>query len=249
VVTPTNGDNNIDNNTLHFCYPVINSHDPNNKEVYPGDVLPGYHDWFTYTIHFQNTGDAAARNIRLVDMLDENLDLSTFQLINYSHNNIVSFEKSELTFRFPNIMLADSTSDQEGSKGYVQYRIKPKAGLPAGTEIRNTANIYFDYNPAVVTNTTINNFTINTSIKENQSVTKITVYPNPGTGIYNISLPENSNRSLTTIKVYNVIGELVYETQTQNKTAQIDLSNQPKGVYVFRVDDGRQLFNQIVVKQ
>jgi uncharacterized repeat protein (TIGR01451 family) len=248
-VTPTNGDNNTGNNNFNFCYRVINSHDPNAKEVYPADVLPGYHDWLTYTVHFQNTGNAAAHNIRLVDTLDENLDLSTFQLINYSHKNTVAFQKNELTFRFPNIMLADSTSNKEASIGYVQYRIKPKVGLPAGTKIKNTANIYFDYNPAVVTNTTINNFISAASIKENQTAGEIIIYPNPGNGIYQIKLPENTNHTSTTLQVYDVLGTLIFDTKTQNTGYQIDLSDQPNGVYIFRVNKGKQFFNQLIIKQ
>jgi hypothetical protein len=248
-VTPTTGDNVISNNNLYFCYQVINSHDPNEKEVYPNDVLPGYHGWFTYTIHFQNTGTAAAHNIRLVDPLDENLDLNTFQLINYSHKNMVSFKENELTFRFPNIMLADSTSNKEGSKGYVQYRIKPKAGLPEGTQIKNTADIYFDYNSPVVTNTTINNFTTTTSIKENQTKAEISIYPNPGNGVYHIQLPENTNHELTTIQVYDVLGTLIIGNQTQNRITEINLSNQPNGVYIFRVNEGKQIFNRLIIKQ
>jgi uncharacterized repeat protein (TIGR01451 family) len=248
-VTPTNGDNNIRNNNFHFCYQVINSHDPNGKEVYPTDVLPGYQDWFTYTVHFQNTGNTAAHNIRLVDTLDANLDLSTFQLINYSHKNTVSFQKNELTFRFPNIMLADSTNDEEASIGYVQYRIKPKTGLPAGTKIKNTATIYFDYNPAVITNTTINNFTTTASIKESHTGREIIIYPNPGNGIYHIKLPEHTNHTSTTIQVYDVLGTLIVDAQTQNALYQIDLGNQPNGAYIFRINEGKQFFNQLIIKQ
>jgi len=51
-VTPTTGDNNVNNNNYSFCYGVVNSHDPNHKETYPTDVLPDYNGWFTYTIHF-----------------------------------------------------------------------------------------------------------------------------------------------------------------------------------------------------
>jgi uncharacterized repeat protein (TIGR01451 family) len=248
TITSSSGDNNTENNTFYFCYQVLNSHDPNLKEVYPTDVLPGYQDWFTYTVHFQNTGSAPAFNIRLVDTLDINLDLSTFQLLNYSHKNAVSFNKNELTFRFPNIMLADCTSDEKRSHGYVQYRIKPKAGLSNGTQITNTANIYFDYNPAIVTNTTINNFTFPTAIKENGKAEDITIYPNPGNGIYHVKLPENITTSAI-IQVYDVLGKLVSDTKAQNNTAQIDLSNQPKGVYIFRINGGNNSFNQLIIKQ
>ena len=125
IVTPTSGDNNPSNNTYNFCYVVGNSYDPNMKEVYPVNVAPAYQDWFTYTIHFQNTGNASAMNIRLADTLDANLDFETFEVINYSDSIEVSLDNNLLNFHFPNIMLPDSTSDPEGSKGYVQYRVKP----------------------------------------------------------------------------------------------------------------------------
>jgi uncharacterized repeat protein (TIGR01451 family) len=102
------------------------------KEVYPVNVVPGFDDYFTYTIHFQNTGTAPAFNIRLLDTLDANLDLETFQILNYSHYQTANVRNNVLTFHFPNIQLPDSTSNPEGSKGYVQYRIKPKANLALG---------------------------------------------------------------------------------------------------------------------
>ncbi|MBK6835097.1 MAG: hypothetical protein IPG89_12815 [Bacteroidetes bacterium] len=118
-VTPLIADNDTSNNSYQFCYLVINSYDPNMKEVFPVNVIPGFEDWFTYTIHFQNTGSAPAFNIRLTDTLSANLDLATFQIINYSHYNTVALNNNLLTFRFPNIMLPDSTTNLEGSKGFV----------------------------------------------------------------------------------------------------------------------------------
>ncbi|MES2588317.1 MAG: leucine-rich repeat domain-containing protein [Bacteroidota bacterium] len=164
LVTPESGDYNLSNNTFTYCYSVVNSYDPNMKEVYPLNVEPGYDDYFTYTIHFQNTGTAAAINIRLTDTISSNLDLETFQITNYSHFNTAKIINNVLTFNFPNIQLADSTSDPEGSKGYVQYRIKPKANLPLCTRIENTANIYFDFNEPIRTNTTVNEFNTKISL-------------------------------------------------------------------------------------
>jgi hypothetical protein len=56
-------------------------------------------------------------------------------------------------------MLPDSTTDYEGSMGYFQYRLKALyLTCLNGTQIENTAYIYFDYNAPIVTNTTQNNF-------------------------------------------------------------------------------------------
>ena len=149
-------DADTSNNKLKRTIRVVNSYDPNMKEVYPGNVDPEYKNWFNYTIHFQNTGTAQAFNIRLEDTLDSRLDLETFEVIESSHPNFVDMRGRKLKFYFKDIMLPDSFSDEAGSKGFVSYRIKPVAGLQKGTKLYNTAYIYFDYNEPVVTNTTVN---------------------------------------------------------------------------------------------
>ncbi len=157
TVTPSAGDNNISNNTLTHCFAVSNSFDPNEKEVSPiGSLTYPYNDWLTYTIHFQNTGTAAAQHIQLLDTLDADLDASTFQLLSYSHTPMVQIIGSEVAFNFVNINLPDSTTDLAGSQGYVSYRVMPMTNLPMGTVIENTASIYFDFNAPVVTNTVSN---------------------------------------------------------------------------------------------
>ncbi len=51
-------------------------------------------------------------------------------------------------------MLPDSATDMAGSQGYFKFRIPLSEGLPNMTEVENTAAIYFDLNPPVITNTT-----------------------------------------------------------------------------------------------
>ncbi|GDX51458.1 hypothetical protein LBMAG27_05050 [Bacteroidota bacterium] len=157
TVTPTAGDNNISNNTLTHCFAVNNSYDPNEKEVSPvGSLAYPYNDWLTYTIHFQNTGTAAAQHIQILDTLDADLDASTFQLLSYSFAPLVQITGSNVAFDFININLPDSGTDLTGSQGYVSYRVKPLLNLPFGSFIQNTASIYFDFNSPVVTNTVSN---------------------------------------------------------------------------------------------
>src|SRR5690606_13691284 len=79
IVEPIDGDYNPSNNIYTHCYPVVNSYDPNIKQVWPHNVEPGFDGYFNYTIYFQNTGTAPAFNIRVADTLDTNLDLNTFE--------------------------------------------------------------------------------------------------------------------------------------------------------------------------
>lgn len=156
-ITPTTGDNDVFNNQLSHCFVVVNAYDPNNKEVYPAGYTDTSVHWLTYTINFQNTGNAPAEHVYLMDTLDSNLDESTIQLLTYSHDNYTQVLPGGIVkFNFPNINLPDSTSNEPQSHGYVRYKIKLKDNLPIGTVIENTAHIYFDFNPAIVTNTTVN---------------------------------------------------------------------------------------------
>jgi hypothetical protein len=168
IAPTTLTDPNIANNTYTWRIPIRTSWDPNEKDVSPKGFGPeGYIENGTplsYMVHFQNSGTAPARNITIVDTITDALDLSTLQVIN-SSAPVIAYQVGSNTvkFRFANINLPDSTSDPEGSKGFVSFNILPKDNLPAGTQIQNTANIYFDYNPAVVTNTTLN--TIEDSVR------------------------------------------------------------------------------------
>jgi uncharacterized repeat protein (TIGR01451 family) len=229
-INPTPLDADTTNNVYDFCYQVVNSYDPNMKEVYPVNVLPGYDDWFTYTIHFQNTGNAPAFNIRLRDTLDANLDINSFEVRGYSHPAQISINGNILTVRFNNIMLPDSTTDYEGSMGYFQYRLKPLPNLPNGTQIENTAYIYFDYNAPIVTNTTQNNFDI--TVKTNTVIldeAQFVLYPNPSAGLFLFKDIKN----IKTVEVFNIMGELVL---SQGNAKIINLQAYPKGIYVARIN-------------
>ncbi|MEM9547169.1 MAG: T9SS type A sorting domain-containing protein [Bacteroidota bacterium] len=137
------------------------SYDPNDKLVNP--VYPFNYalirEPLTYTIRFQNTGNAEAYDVVIRDTLHPLLNPATFQVIGSSHDSILNTQlrdNKHLSFSFININLPDSTSNFEGSQGFVMYRIEAYDSIPNGSEITNTAGIYFDLNPPVITNTTKN---------------------------------------------------------------------------------------------
>ncbi len=239
-VSPASGDNDSTNNNYNYCYYVHNSYDPNLKETYPEQVPERSQDYFTYTVHFQNTGTAPAMNIRLLDTLDAKLDLSTFQLINYSHANVVSLTGRLLTFNFHNINLPDSTTDFAGSQGFVQYRIKPIANLLGGTRILNKASIYFDFNPPVSTNTSVNTFTrsIVTSATNQLAMEngEFNIYPNPASD--NITINYTSSLKNYTINIYDVMGSLVKTMICKSASATIPVGEFTSGIYLLNVKDG-----------
>ena len=249
-ITPTIGDNYSANNSFDYCYYVINSHDPNYKETYPELVPMNYDDYFTYTVHFQNTGTAPSINIHVEDTLDGNLDLNTFQFLDASHENYnVTLNGNILSVLFPNIMLVDSTVSVDSSQGYIQYRIKPKTGLPVTTKIYNTASIYFDFNEAVVTNTTINMFRpYTTGVDENQFADGVSIYPNPASEFINVNFKSSSKN--VSVKIYDATGRLVKNIDNaKTGESSINISELESGLYMMNVNDGKSSVTKRFVKQ
>jgi uncharacterized repeat protein (TIGR01451 family) len=156
---------NYSNNYFSQCFTVVGSYDPNDKSVYPASTLDISGDrWLTYLIRFQNTGTADAEHIYITDTLSTYLEWSTFSLLSYSHQPITQiYQDGLLKFSFPNIHLPDSNSNEPGSHGYIQFKIRAKDSLAIGSTIENTANIFFDFNAPIITNTTANTL-INCSI-------------------------------------------------------------------------------------
>lgn len=156
---------NYNNNLLSQCFTVVNSFDPNDKSVNPSSTLDiSGGRWLNYKIRFQNTGTAVAEHIFITDTLSNSLDWTTFSLLDYSHPPITQlYSDGLLKFSFPSINLPDSNSNEPDSHGYIQFKIRAQDSLPVGSLIANTANIFFDFNPPVITNTTYNTI-INCSI-------------------------------------------------------------------------------------
>jgi hypothetical protein len=63
---------------------------------------------------------------------------------------------------------------------------------------------------------------------------QIDMYPNPSNGLFTVNIPANSG---TDIKIYSVIGDLVYSARTNEASSVIDLSSAGKGIYIVRFTD------------
>ena len=64
---------------------------------------------------------------------------------------------------------------------------------------------------------------------------KINIFPNPGTGIFEIIAPDVSNRYH--INIYGMTGNLVFNSDTEGNT-KINLSGLPKGIYIIKFETG-----------
>jgi uncharacterized repeat protein (TIGR01451 family) len=224
---------------------TVGSFDPNDKSVEPaGEVTPAQiasGQWLDYTIRFQNTGNAEAYFVEIVDTLSDNLDLSTLQIVSSSHEMKWSVSHRVADFRFENIMLPDSNTDEPGSHGFVRYRIKMKSTLVVGDYVNNTAYIFFDYNAPVVTNTTNTTVAINVGVNSINQANDFTVYPNPTSGEFRVH-SKNGLIKDCHIKLVNALGEIVFEKwYGEFSDEKISLSEMgvAKGVYLLVIGSER----------
>jgi uncharacterized repeat protein (TIGR01451 family) len=234
LIQPLVGDALQSNNTQQIVQRCLSSFDPNDKAVAPSGAVLNT-QLLEYTIRFQNTGTAPAANVFVVDDIDPNADLSTFQFLGASHPVTYSISGAgHIVFTFANINLPDSNSNEPLSHGLLRYSIYPRAGLAVGSTILNTAAIRFDFNSPVITNTTT------TTIKSadvggiisasNKSLETLVVFPNPAMDEIKV---QNLGASLTLLTIYDVNGSIVLQEKLKEQAAQfLNISQLVPGVYL-----------------
>jgi uncharacterized repeat protein (TIGR01451 family) len=217
--------------------------DPNDKTPTPlGEGEFGYISPSTesieYLVRFQNTGTDTAFNVVIKDQLDENLDWYSITPLAYSDYMTMEMDiDGEVSFIFNNIMLPDSNVNYAASQGFVKYRIDLKSDLPLGTTINNTADIYFDLNPAVITNTTVNTLHLDdVSIDELMKDEQLLVYPNPFSESTTVYFGKELNNY--SIQIVDLLGKQVYaNTDLSGNQLEIQAGQFNKGMYILLLID------------
>lgn len=236
-ITPTANDCNPINNSLIVDQVVTGSYDPNEKEVYPPGNITNQDSILTYTIHFQNTGNDTTHFVILIDSLPSEIYPSSVTPIAYSHLYrwfSVTGLGGVLKVEFDPIYLVDSATNEQASKGFITFRVKKKPNLTIGTQIKNKAYIYFDYNPPIITNTVVNTIVAPTSIIDIDDKIAVKVSPNP---FSDVALVEVAGMEQTfDFELYDVSGRSVRNIQGLNAgkffIKKEDLSS---GIYMYRI--------------
>jgi len=235
-IVPTTGDVVLENNSNTLTQLVVNAYDPNDKLESRGPQILyssfTSNDYLYYTIRFENTGNASAINIRVSDILNSKLDETTLTMINSSHAYELDRVGRELNWKFNNIQLPVSVANTTIGKGYVTFKIKPKPGYAVGDIIPNAASIYFDYNPAIITNTFTTEFVaaLSGASFDNQG---FAIYPNPTNGIFTIQ--SQSNDVISEVKLYDLLGNQILVKKPTLSFVELDLTSYADGVYIVEV--------------
>lgn len=229
-IEPLQTDTNPSNNYKEIHQLISGSFDPNEKTVSPETVASNPTNYFEYIIRFQNTGTDTAFSVFITDTLSSLLDVSSIEMISTSHPCTFWVERGVAKWYFGHILLPDSNVNELASHGYLKFKIKLKSNLGVGNSIPNSANIYFDYNSAVITNTaTINVSTLKvTDYKMNE----IAIFPNP---VHEMVYLKNKNYNpLGEIKLFNSDGKLVAIKTISSSSCAWQIIQLPTGVYYFK---------------
>lgn len=141
------------------------AYDPNDKLVSPArpdsteSNYTAFDESLNYTIRFQNTGNDTAYNVLITDKVSPRLDWQSYQPLGSSHTHTMNIDRDgTISFYFNNIYLPDSTTNEPASHGYVSFSMLADAAISELDTISNHANIYFDQNKPIITNSVTNTF-------------------------------------------------------------------------------------------
>ncbi|MBL7794706.1 MAG: VCBS repeat-containing protein [Saprospiraceae bacterium] len=228
--------------TSFYASQINCAYDPNDKMVNLRSVAPDYNPAFSeliYTIRFQNTGTDTAFTVRVLDTLSTALDWSTFRPIGASHAHAITLDglNGTVIYEFDQILLPDSTINEPASHGFISFAIQLKPELPPGIVVANTAAIYFDFNPPVMTNTVETTVELPVSVSsEKGRPWPVQLNPNPNDGHFSVGLPEPATPG-TVFRVIGLTGQVLLEKRAEAGSAKYNLQvgDLPAGLYLLQV--------------
>ncbi|MEO7978893.1 T9SS type A sorting domain-containing protein [Flavobacterium sp.] len=249
AISLSGSDNTEQDNSFSLKQKVIGAYDPNDIACLEGNqvLIDDADEFLHYIIRFQNTGNASAINVKVENILDDKLDWTSMQLESLSHNGVVEIKNGkEVKFIFDNIHLPDSTNNEPHSQGFIAYKIKPLNNVVTGDIINNTAAIYFDFNPPIVTNTASTQFGNKLSVADS-NINHYNVYPVPTTGLLNIQ----ANTEIEKVFLIDIVGRVLKEFSfnTPALLSQIDLTHLAKGVYFLKIKSDKGTTVRKIIKQ
>jgi hypothetical protein len=247
-IEPYLTDNNPNNNSSNWNVFTIGSFDPNDILVNRSDFTTtelSASPWLEYIIRFQNTGNDTAFTVKILNPIDTfKLNISTIEFVNASHPVNLSWinYQRNMEFKFENILLVDSNTNEPLSHGFVHYRIQPKTNLSAGDSITNFAAIYFDFNEPVITNTAKTIIVLPTGLAwATPTRGKLHVFPNPTENTLNISGIQLENGKAQ-LRLTDIYGKLIFEKTITSITTTLETNNLFSGIYLIQSGELRGTF-------
>jgi uncharacterized repeat protein (TIGR01451 family) len=244
---------NTGNNAYMATRTVTGSYDPNDKTAFTSsgqsasEYLITQDEWIDYVIRFQNTGTDTAFTVVITDTLEADLDMATYVQGAASHPFTVSFKPDRVVeWRFANILLPDSNTNEALSHGAVAFRIRPVQPLLPGTVLSNAADIYFDFNLPIRTNTSELVASIPTGLAEAREA-GIALFPNPARELFTVS---TTGAALQQLRLVALDGREVRQHVLTGQRADVNVQGLAAGTYLVHITDtaGKVLVQRLAVQ-
>lgn len=233
------------------CVEVRASHDPNDIRVTPHyeddevefSRLRSDDTTLTYWVRFQNTGNDTAFRVVVRDTLSPDLyDLGRLKTLAASHPYTFSIAgRGAMAWEFDEILLPDSTTDEQGSHGYFKFKVRVRDQLPEGTPLYNQVGIYFDHNMPVFTNRVLSVTAGSASVVDGRGARSgASISPNPATERSQIGLRiESAAHVIITIldRRGTEMGRVLNEPKERgDHTIELPISHLSSGLYFVSVE-------------
>lgn len=226
-------DAEADNDQFRLITTVLGSYDPNDKQaaalISPDDVAAGKP--IEYTIRFENTGTFYAEKVVITDALEDNLDPATFRFISSSHPCTWTVKNyGVVEFVFQDIFLFS----QEG--GFVKFSVEADHDLPLHETIANTADIVFDFNSPIATNTVTTTVQYPVWTKDPGTLSyNLRISPNPATSWARIELPPDAAEMADKMAAFDELGREIWSINLPANSVRLDVSSFASGVFDLRL--------------
>lgn len=244
IILPVSGDIAPANNASYECDSVVASWDPNDKTPNPKGIgpdgnIPPTTNEIGYLIRFENEGNWRTYRVRVEDEIDASFDINSLMIGDASHAYRLVRKDNKLTWYFDNIELTPKSVDPNRSHGYIQYTLQLKPGLSLGTQIKNTAYIYFDANPAIITNTTKN------TLKNADGSSAVRSIEYSDLLDFNLTkqgdkLMISSQSRMEHIKIFDMSGKLLLDSQVGSDRFESNQAIITSGIYIIHVEIDKQ---------
>jgi uncharacterized delta-60 repeat protein len=227
----------VPTNNVAECHQIlVYSFDPNDKTCVEGATISPAQagDYVHYVIRFENTGNWAAQKVTVTDVIDTaKYDIASLTPLDGSHSFITRVTAgNQVEFIFDHINLGFTDADNDG---YVAFKIRTKSTLQEGDSFQNSANIVFDYNTPITTNTatTIVQTPLHTVAFESAA---ISIAPVPAHAALQIQNP--GQVKIESIAVYNLLGQMIFDRTYSENNRDIDISALANGTYFLHLQTG-----------
>lgn len=118
----------------------------------------------------------------------------------------------------------------------------------AGTYIVSLIATYIDCNDLITHEVSLPMVGFNNQLINNNEA--VSIFPNPSAGLISIRMNEQAPGTVS-VTVFNTLGKIIHESTTsnltENHTINLDLSNQPKGIYYIKIGSNNLKANKKIM--